>query len=186
MDDGNVQKDVDVGGGIEELRAQLDDIKKAQSGSDRRVKELLEENRGLKGRLEEKEAEAQKMLSMVNYRSDIIKLSMEQGYDPEAVLRLLDPTVDLGGGAAKVKDLSELIRTETDKQVAAEVERRFPKREKPKLFSGELPNYADIREMSDTEIARLPEKVFSRIMDNAGAQGKTTLRDKLKKIGGSL
>jgi len=163
---------------MDELQKQLEDIKKAQAGSDRRVRELTDENQELKKQLDEKQAGKQNHEAMLERKQRVWEMASEKGMDPKTAMTLIFGEDD--------EEKLDLLET-TEQDIRLEERDAFAKKYGRTVQSVDLnkissPTYQDFMSMSDEQIKRLPANSVNRAIDNELSAKRGTVRSKLEAI----
>jgi len=165
---------------VGELRRQLEETKRAQGGSDRRVQELTEEN---KRQAEElamyKSGEAPEMKqvtereSLLSRQTAIMKKALDDGLDPKLAVKLLaNPDLD---DDDRLQLLADVIK---DTQLAERQALAKSYGRKVHMTEAPMPGYNELLRMSNDQIAALGPAV-NNIIDQELASKKQTIRSRL-------
>ena len=156
------------------MQKQLEETRKAQAGSDKKVRELTdllnkkkEEEEKQKKTAEQKVEELRQQLAEKDMREMRIRKATEAGISQAADLFDIDVRSE-DGVDSFIETLNGIIEAEAQKRTEAEVDKRFPKGKKPQggKRASEL-TYQDLLSMTDEEVQQLPDAEYNRIMGNA-------------------
>jgi hypothetical protein len=162
-----------------EVVKQLEETRKAQAGSDKKVAELnkmLEEARREKQTVEktveERVAELQQQLQAKDLSELRYKKASEAGMPEVVKLWSIDTSTE-DGLAQYIEALKGFIDEKKAKEVEAEIAKRFPKGNAPQAgrkADSEL-TYEDLLAMDDTQLRSVPKDVQARIVAAAAKKG---------------
>jgi hypothetical protein len=175
---------------------EIDEVTRIQRQWQGRFDRLLQEKKELEKRLEEgqkAETDAERYLrerqEILDRKERVLTLATEKGLDPERTMELLG----LNGedDEDRLDTLSSFIQTEADARLDEEIARRFPKSKEPPKgpkFSPGVPSYAELMQMQDSELQRLPPFMVNGAVEAAKKEsGGGTLRQRIERLftGGS-
>lgn len=164
---------------IVQLQEQLDSIRKAQSGSDRTVTLLQQENEELKKQIAGEGNQLSQKEKLLDRKETALKLALEKGIAPEKAFQLLGLDNDPDDG-----DRLDLYKTslEDAKQDAAD---EYAKRNGRKdirtgygLGNGEV-SYSELSKMPDKQLQQLSPGVLNRAIDAEMKSTRLTVRQRI-------
>lgn len=165
------------------LQRQLDEIKKAQSGSDRRVHELQTENENLKKErdellnttaTQEKKTEQTEKEKEFQRRMAAHEYATKKGVDPQEVFELFGLSGDLTDEERidKYADILWQTQAEAKHQMITSKKESYPSG--VKVEGG---GYRTIYDYTEEQIRDMPQAKFEKLVRKAGGK-PTTNRDK--------
>lgn len=161
---------------IEELQAQLEQVRKAQSGSDRRVQELSEENAALKQKLEETSTKGAETVSKRQQELDrkerVLSLAVEKGIKPEDAFTLL------GLDGSDDEDRLDAYTKSLDAK-KAEAADEFAKKHGRKIQHAQLgrkTSYEELLRMPDRQIDKMSDAEFTGAINQGLAESRSRNR----------
>jgi chromosome segregation ATPase len=171
---------------IEELKAQLDQVRKAQAGSDRQVTQLQQERDELRQKLyEQQQAQPEQSgdkQSLLDRKQKVWERAIELGQDPQLALRLLGLSED--DDDARLDALNNAMQDAKTKGADEMARKHGRKVREARLDSGPV-TYEDMLKMSDRQISEMSPEAFKRAVDSGKKPNGTTRRQQiLQGLGG--
>lgn len=175
---------LDVG----ELQRQLDEIKKMQSGSDRRVRELSEEKEELQNEIERlKNDSTQETLKLqlaaelraqdADRRVEVYKHAAQYGIDPEHAMKALGFTESTD--EERLAMLNDYFESGY-KKGRGDYLKSNGRRVQDGLLDS--PGYGNLLQMTDAQIAALGGPTIDRAMKQELEIQKKTKRDRIREV----